>query len=317
MRLTRKEGAPRTKRSARQRVKRALLACAAFAVVIVVGVAALGAAWLRGYKVPLASGATYMRVEKLAATGHADAATGPTSPFFILLIGNDSRPGVGGSRGDALHLVGVNPKLHKATMLDIPRDTCWNGDKINAANATGGAPAQADAVGGLVGVHVSYAVDVDFDGFTSLVDAVGGFTLNVPFVMHDADSGAFFSPGVQHMTGDAALRFSRDRHDFPQSDIIRTNNQGLVILAGIEQMQKSAQTAAGQFHLITLLYQHAQLQNLGVTDLYRLGRLIQDVKVSNIRNVTIPIGGGNCLSLGGDAPGFVADFRDDAVLESH
>ena len=307
----------RTKRTTKQRVKRAVLACAAFFVVVVVGVAALGAAWLHGYKVPLASGATYMRVTKLANTGHADAATGPTSPFFILLIGNDSRPGVGGSRGDALHLVGVNPKRHKATMLDIPRDTCWNGDKINAANATGGAPAQAEAVGGLTGVHVSYAVDVDFDGFTSLVDSVGGFTLNVPFEMHDADSGAFFSPGVQHMTGDAALRFSRDRHDFPQSDIIRTNNQGLVILAGIEQMQKSAQTAAGEFHLITLLYQHAQLMNLGVTDLYRLGRLVQDIPVKQIRNVTIPVGGGNCLSLGGDAAGFFADFRDDAVLESH
>jgi LCP family protein required for cell wall assembly len=317
MRLTRKEGTPRTKRTTKQRVKRFVLACTAFVVVIVVGIAALGAAWLRGYKVPLASGATYMRVVKLGNTSVADAATGPTSPFFILLVGNDSRPGVGGSRGDALHLIGVNPKLHKATMLDIPRDTCWNGDKINAANATGGVTAQADAVGGLVGVHVSYAVDVDFDGFTSLVDAVGGFPLNVPFTMHDPDSGAYFSPGVQHMTGDLALRFSRDRHDFPQSDIIRTNNQGLVILAGIEQMQKTAQSAAGEFHLITLLYQHAQLMNLGVTDLFRLGRLVQDIPVNNIRNVTIPIGGGNCLSLGGDAPGFFADFRDDAILESH
>ena len=317
MRLRRMERTARKKLTTRQRVKRVLLGSAALVTVVTLGVAALGAAWLAGYKVPLATGATYMRVVKLGNTSEADAATGPTSPFFILLIGNDSRPGVGGSRGDALHLVGVNPKRHKATMLDIPRDTCWNGDKINAANATGGAPAQAESVGGLVGVHVSYAVDVDFDGFTRLVDAVGGFTLNVPFVMHDADSGAFFSPGVQHMTGDAALRFSRDRHDFPQSDIIRTNNQGLVILAGIKQMQKSAQTAAGQFHLITLLYQHAQLMNLGVTDLYRLGRLIQDVKVSNIRNVTIPIGGGNCLSLGGDAPGFFADFRDDGILEHH
>jgi polyisoprenyl-teichoic acid--peptidoglycan teichoic acid transferase len=307
----------RTKRTMKQRVKRAVLACTAFVVVIVVGVAALGAAWLHGYKVPLASGATYMRIQKLGNTTRADAATGPTSPFFILLIGNDSRPGVGGSRGDALHLVGVNPKRHKATMLDIPRDTCWNGDKINAANATGGAPAQAEAVGGLVGVHVSYAVDVDFDGFTSMIDAVGGFTMNVPFAMHDTDSGAFFSPGVQHMTGDLALRFSRDRHDFPQSDIIRTNNQGLVILAGIAQMQKSAATAAGEFHLITLLYQHAQLMNLGVTDLYRLGRLVEDIPVNQVRNVTIPIGGGNCLSLGGDAPGFFADFRDDAILEHH
>jgi LCP family protein required for cell wall assembly len=317
MNLTRKERTPRKKLTTRQRVKRVLLLTAAFITVVTLGVAALGAAWLRGYKVPLATGATYMRVVKLGNTSTADAATGPTSPFFILLIGNDSRPGVGGSRGDALHLVGVNPKLHKATMLDIPRDTCWNGDKINAANATGGEPAQAEAVGGLVGVHVSYAVDVNFAGFVSLVDGVGGFQMYVPFEMHDSYSGAYFHPGVQHMNGDAALRFSRDRHDFPQSDIIRTNNQGLVILAGIAQMQKSAQTAAGEFHLITLLYQHAQLMNLGVTDLYRLGRLVQDIPVSNIRNVTIPIGGGNCLSLGGDAPGFFADFRDDAVLQSH
>ena len=239
------------------------------------------------------------------------------TPFFILLIGNDDRPGVGGARGDALHLVGINPKLHKATMLDIPRDTCWNGDKINAANATGGAPAQAEAVGGLIGVHVSYAVDVNFDGFTSLVDGVGGFEMNVPFEMHDSYSGAYFHPGVQHMTGDEALRFSRDRHDFPQSDIIRTNNQGMLILAGIAQMQKSAQTAGGQFHLIKLLYQHAQLENLGVTDLYRLGRIVYDIPVSSIRNVTIPVGGGSCLSLTGDAPGLFADFADDAVLQSH
>ena len=42
-----------------------------------------------------------------------------------------------------------------------------------------------------------------------------------------------------------------------------------------------------------------------------------DIPPSQIRSATIPIGGGGCLSLGGDAPGFFADFRDDAVLESH
>ena len=36
-----------------------------------------------------------------------------------------------------------------------------------------------------------------------------------------------------------------------------------------------------------------------------------------IRNETIPIAGGNCLSLSGAAPGMFADFRDDAVLQSH
>ena len=76
------------------------------------------------------------------------------------------------------------PSMHKATMLDIPRDTCWTGDKINAANAEGGPAHRPTAVGGLVGVPVGYAVDVDFAGFTSLVDGVGGLNMNVP----DADA---------------------------------------------------------------------------------------------------------------------------------
>jgi LCP family protein required for cell wall assembly len=308
----------RTQRTRKQRVKRALLTTAALMVVMVLGVTTLGAAWLAGYKVPLASGATYIRVEKLA-NGQSDAAAaaGPTSPFFIALIGNDERPGVDGARGDALHLVGINPKLHKATMLDIPRDTCWGGDRINTANSNGGAAAQARALGELVGVPVSYAVGVNFDGFIRLVDGVGGFEMNVPTEMSDPYSGAYFAPGVQHMTGDDALRFSRNRHDFPQSDIVRTANQGLLIIAGIAEMQKDAQTAGGQFKLIKLLYQHGQLSNLGVTDLFRLGRLMYDIPVKDIRNLSIPVGGGSCLELTGDAPGLFADFADDGVLQSH
>jgi len=267
--------------------------------------------------VPIASGATYLRVSKLAGAGDAERSGGPDKPFFVLLVGNDSRPGVGGSRGDALHLVGINPKLHKGTILDIPRDTCWNGDKINAANATGGAPAQAAAVGGLIGVPVSYVVDVDFAGFQALVDGVGGVNMNIPTEMHDTYSGAYFHPGPQHLNSTSALAFSRDRHDFPQSDIIRTNNQGLLILAAIAQLQTQAHNAGGQFHLITLLYQHAQLNNLGINDLYRLGRVMFRIPNGQIRNETIPISGGNCLSLSGAAPGMFADFRDDAVLQSH
>src|SRR4029077_16068218 len=124
-------------------------------------------------------------VREFVGGGSPFQSSSPTAPFFVLLVGNDDRPGVGGARGDALHLLGVNPKLHKATMLNIPRDTCWAGDKINAANARGGGPAQAQAVGGLIGVPVSYVVDVNFDKFRALVDGVGGLTINVPTVMHD------------------------------------------------------------------------------------------------------------------------------------
>jgi LCP family protein required for cell wall assembly len=293
-----------------------LLSFAALVVALVLGCVGIGAAWLAGVKVPIASGATYMRVHKFAPTSAANQAGAPPGMFFMLLVGNDSRPGVGGARGDALHLVGVNPAANQASMLNIPRDTCWNGDKINAAN-TRGARASADAVGGLVGVPISYVLEVDFAGFTSLVDGVGGVDVNVPVPMDDSFSGAVFSQGMNHLSGQQALAFSRNRHDFPTSDIARSGNQGGLILDALRQLQKQMQNAPGEFRLMALLGRHAQLDGMSLSDLYRLGRVAFHLNPNAVRSVTIPVGGGSCLSLGGAAGSLFADFRDDATLQAH
>jgi LCP family protein required for cell wall assembly len=299
------------------RVRRALLVGSALVCTAVLGCTGLFAAWLAGIRVPIASGATYLRVQKVSPLAGANRiAAAPGAPFFILLVGNDSRPGVGGARGDALHLLGVNPKLKQASMLDIPRDTCWQGDKINAGN-THGPRAQANAVGGLVGVPVAYVVDIDFAGFTGLVDGVGGVDVNVKTQMHDSFSGAYFSPGVHHMSGDEALRFSRDRHDYPNSDITRTNNQGSLILDAMRMLGKKMQSASGEFQLLALLGRHAQLDGIGLKDLYRLGRLAFSLNPDQIKNITIPISNGGCLGLGGAAGALFADFRDDGVVQTH
>jgi LCP family protein required for cell wall assembly len=300
----------------RRRVRRILLALGALLTVLVLGCVGIGAAWLSGVKVPLASGATYMRVHKFAPTGAASQSGGVPGMFFILLVGNDSRPGVGGARGDALHLVGVNPAANQAAMLNIPRDTCWNGDKINAAN-TRGARASAEAVGGLVGVPISYVVEVDFAGFTSLVDGIGGVDVNVPVPMDDKYSGAVFSQGMNHMSGQQALAFSRDRYDFPSGDIARSGNQGGLILDALRQLQSKMQNAPGEFRLLALLGRHARLDGMGLSDLYRLGKVAYRLNPNAVRSVTIPVGGGNCMGLGGGAGALFADFRDDATLQAH
>jgi LCP family protein required for cell wall assembly len=299
-----------------RKTKRVLLAIAGATTAFMLGCIGIFAAWLGGMHIPLASGATYLRIEKIAPISAADRASGgPTAPFFILLVGNDSRPGVGGARGDALHVLGVNPAKHQATMLDIPRDTCWNGDKINAGN-TRGPRAQANDVAGLTGVPISYVVDVDFNGFLALVDGIGGVDVNVPTQMHDAFSGAFFSPGKQHMIGLQALAFSRDRHDFPTSDIVRTHNQGLLILDAMRQLRAQMQNAPGEFKLLALLGRHAQLDGIGMKDLYQLGRVAFSLNPDQIQNITIPYTGGNCLGLGAGAAGLFADFKDDGIVES-
>ncbi|HEV7525559.1 MAG TPA: LCP family protein [Acidimicrobiia bacterium] len=303
-------------RRLRRATKRVAVAFVGITTALVLACVGIGAAWLAGVHVPLASGATYLRVEKLVPLSAADRVTGGlNSPFFILLVGNDSRPGVGGARGDALHVLGVNPAMHRATMIDIPRDTCWAGDKINVGN-TRGPRTQANDVGGLLGVPIAYVVDVDFAGFTGLVDGVGGVDVNVPTQMHDVYSGAFFSPGKIHMSGDRALAFSRDRHDFPTSDIVRTHNQGLLILDAMRQLRSQMQNAPGEFKLLALLGRHAQLDGIGIKDLYRLGRIAFSLNPDQIQNITIPYTGGSCLGLGAGAGGLFADFRDDAVVES-
>ena len=297
-------------------MKRLVLVLAGVTTAIAIACFGIFSAWLAGVHVPIASGATYLRVEKLAPLTAADRVGGGlAAPFFVLLVGNDSRPGVGGSRGDALHVLGVNPAKHRATMIDIPRDTCWNGDKINVGN-THGPRAQANAVGGLLGVQISYVVDVDFAGFTSLVDGIGGVDVNVPMQMHDAFSGAYFSPGRNHMSGTQALAFSRDRHDFPSSDIVRTHNQGSLILDAMRQLRAKMQNAPGEFKLLALLGRHAQLDGIGMKDLYRLGRLAFSLNPDQIQNITIPYTGGGCLGLGAGAPALLADFRDDGVVEA-
>jgi LCP family protein required for cell wall assembly len=298
-----------------RRTKRILLGLAGATTAFVIACAGISAAWLAGIHVPLASGATYLRVAKVAPISAADTVGGaPDSHFFILLVGNDSRPGVGGARGDALHVLGVNPLLHRATMIDIPRDTCWNGDKINVGN-TQGPRQQANDVGGLLGIPISYVVDVDFAGFTGLVDGIGGVNVNVPTQMHDTYSGAYFSPGMQHMNGSQALAFSRDRHDFPSSDIIRTHNQGILILDAMRQLRANMQNAPGEFRLLALLGRHAQLDGIGMKDLFRLGRIAFSLNPDQISNITIPWTNGGCLGLGSGAASLFADFRDDGIVE--
>ncbi|MCU1456917.1 MAG: transcriptional attenuator, LytR family, partial [Actinomycetia bacterium] len=283
--------------------RRIMMVTLSIPLVIALALAGLFTAWLHGWQIPLASGKTYLSIEKV---GDAHFGNEPTGTTFFLVIGNDSRPGVGGSRGDALHLIGVNPALHQATILDIPRDTevqipGHGRDKINAANAYGGPQLTAQTVSAMVGFDIPYAVQTDFAGFTSLIDDMGGISITIPTPMHDSYSGANFDAGPAHLSGDQALRFSRDRHSFPTSDLVRTQNQGLLIIAALAQLRAQNNSVTGQFKAVAALGRHTQLVGVSITDLYSLLKLGMSVDPAQVRNVLLPWGPGNApaASAGG------------------
>ena len=274
---------------------------------VVVAAITAGAWLVLGAPVPEETGA-WFSVTKI---GDAEFTGAPTEPFFVLVVGNDAREGLGGARGDALHVVGVNPAAKSATILDIPRDTQVNipghgGDKITHAFAYGGLPLMVDTVEQWVGVQIPYAITTNFAGFVDMVNEIGGVDITIREPMHDSNSGTNFDPGPAHLDGGAALAFNRDRYSFGSGDVRRTENQGYFLISTLATLQGRGPSAAGTMRLLLTLVRHTQTEGLGLAEMFRLGSLAMSVDPANIRNVVAP----------GPGP-LLADFADDAVLQSH
>ena len=279
------------------------------------------AGWIGMVRVPGVSGATWMKVEKTSGARYTPAWN---TPVFFLVLGSDFRAGIEGGRSDSIHLVGVNPTTHAASIIGFPRDTevaipGHGRNKINAANTFGGPKLVAEVVGQLVGVDIPYTALTDFDGFIGLIDEMGGVTVDVPYSMHDAFSGSDFEPGPQRLSGERTLAFSRDRHTFATGDIKRSENQGLVFLGALAQMRQQNASTASQLKALATAARHIQIDGIGLAELYDLLQLGMQVDPVQVRNVVIPVGSGSGsnLAIAGSAAGLFEDFRDDAMLQNH
>jgi LCP family protein required for cell wall assembly len=277
----------------------------------------VGAAWLvLGAPAP-AAGATWFSVTKV----ESDYTGAPGEPFYFLVLGNDGRTNDVNGLGDAIHVIGINPALRQGAMLNVPRDTTApDGDKINASHSIGGLPAMVKQLDQMMGIKISYAITTNFPGFMAMIDALGGLVVNVPQPLDDPDgSGAFFPiPGPTEMAGEHVLQFARDRHDFTAGDIDRSYNQGSIILATLAKLQAGDTSPAETLRLISILGLHIRMENVDLTELFRLGRLAMTIDPAQVKNITIPVGGGTGTNLGvaPQAQQLFADFADDAVVQS-
>ncbi|MFB3738182.1 MAG: LCP family protein [Candidatus Velamenicoccus archaeovorus] len=180
----------------------------------------------------------------LAHAGYVPSLDG-TEPIFVLFIGSGAREGedVEHSLADSIHVVGINPAKHKASILGIPRDS-WveipgrGSSKINSSMVYGGPDLLVQTVEAVTGITLDYWVLTTFWGLQSMVNNIGGITIDVPFAMHDPFSRSDFEPGVQTFDGQEALAFTRDRHSLPEGDFGRSENAGRLMLAALADFRK-------------------------------------------------------------------------------
>jgi polyisoprenyl-teichoic acid--peptidoglycan teichoic acid transferase len=283
------------------------------------------AAWLAIGRPAPAKGEIWFRIQETSTAGANFTSGVPGGPVFFLVVGGDARSGpASGSRGDSVHVVGVNPAQGGATIIGFPRDLAVpipgsGTNKINAALAFGGIDLMTQTVAQLIGVNIQYAIATGFEGFIAMVEEMGGIDVNIPAPMHDRDAGTNFEPGPLHLDGHGALAFSRDRKSFGSGDIARSENQGYLMIETLRYLQAKGTSAATTLGLLANLARHTEIRNMSVTDLYRFARLGLTINTANIRNVVTPTGGGagSDLSLGAGAAELFADFRDDALLQTH
>ena len=172
-------------------------------------------------------------------------------PFVIYLSGVDTRGELTeNARSDVNILAVVNPVTKRVALINTPRDYYVDlagtdsKDKLTHAGLYGVETSMA-TLGNLYGVNVDQYLRINFAGFISIIDAVGGVDVYSDQAFTSVGSPGYYDPttfveGWNHLDGKAALAFARERHAFASGDIQRGINQMKVIDAMLNKIKSPA-----------------------------------------------------------------------------
>lgn len=211
----------------------------------------------------------HQQVDRIARIQGLDTVLSPPNANVenFLLVGSDSRAGadptdpdfgaiggttdVSGNRSDTIMVLRRDLHGGRASLLSLPRDL-WvdipgrkNKSRINAAYQDGPA-VLIQTVQGL-GIPVHHYVEIDFQGFKSLVDAIGGVRVCSYTPIRDTHTGLYVAqPGCHVLDGVQGLAYARSRHfetydvnndtwtEDPSSDLGRIKRQQTFINTALQ-----------------------------------------------------------------------------------
>lgn len=235
-----------------------------------------------------------------------EAALSPVSGAETTLIMGTDVGSVEGEEGhgrsDVLMLISIAPGGDFGGMISIPRDSRvqisgYSGyDKINAAHAYGGAPLAIETVEDLTGLRVNHYVEIEFEGFKQIVDAVGGVPMHIPVAINDIYAGDVPAGDIL-LTGAQALTLCRARHDVksvPNGDLDRAKNQRAFLEAMLA-------TVAAQRNPSTLLKVADVVSQSMKTDysfwgMFRFGRKLQSLRRADSLAMSVAPGAPSMIS---------------------
>ncbi len=258
---------------------------------------------------------------------------GQTGDETYLIVGTDTRAGAAGqvgagtvedaegARSDTVMLVHVPADRSRVVAVSFPRDldverpVCegWDnntgtytgemypaadGDKLNATYALGGPKCLVKVIQKLSGVKIRHFVGMDFAGFESMVDEVGGVQVCVPQPLIDGELGTVLPvAGNQTLDGRKALDYVRARHVDAEGngDYGRIKRQQLFLSALLrEAMSSKVLFDPGKLNgFINAFTRATFVENMDTKSLLTLGQSLRNVDAGAVTFITVPTAGTN------------------------
>src|SRR5215207_929110 len=241
-------------------------------------------------------------------------------PENYLVVDSDSREGgtaeeaasVDGRRSDTIMVLRIDPQEESAAVLSLPRDLIVpiapSGEeaRINSAYSTGtpdeGRQALIDTIRMNFGVELNHYVEIDFQGFARLVDAVGGVPLWFDAAVRDRESGLYQTNlGCVTLPGDQALPFVRSRHlqymtpygdweSDPTGDLGRITRQQVFMRNALSKVTAEASNPLRTRELVEITVDAVGLDGeMGISDILDLADRFRDFDTSQLLTYSLPI----------------------------
>ena len=177
----------------------------------------------------------------------ADAAV-TDEVYTIYVSGIDTRGEMtASSRSDVNIILTVNTRTKQILMISTPRDyfvplSISNGvpDKLTHAGIYG-VNVSMDTLNMLYDININYYFRLNFAGFEKIIDALGGITVNSDYEFDSQNTkGYHFNKGENHLNGEQALVFTRERYAFKEGDRQRGRDQMAVIQGVVDKATQPA-----------------------------------------------------------------------------
>ena len=288
-----------------------------------------GAAILATFAVVATSLVAYAKYRGLVGSIHRENVTaamlGKRPPYTaglnILIIGSDSRQGLGrkfganvlGSRSDTSMLLHIAPGHTRADIVSFPRDSmvpvlaCTNDgqghtgqsaqpgvlERLNATFSAGGAPCLWKTLEQETGIRIQHFVEVNFGGFQSIVNDVGGVPVCLPFAINNPQSRLHLAAGKHVVNGAQALAFVRLRENIGEGSDTQRIQRQQYFLAAVMQKLKSTSMLSQPTRIFNVVRDVAKSlttdSGLDLSTMLRIADSMKSLSSSSVQLVTVPV----------------------------